>query len=70
MTTPASARPATDSAEAAPDATLPRIPVFRPLLEREEIDAVVEAIEMGWLGMGSYVGAFEGGARGAWLDWA
>ena len=36
-----------------------RIPVFRPLLEAEEIRAVTEAIELGWLGMGSYVGRFE-----------
>lgn len=35
------------------------IPVFRPLLERSDIDAVVGALEMGWLGMGSYVGEFE-----------
>ena len=35
------------------------IPVFKPLLEKEEIEGAVEALEMGWLGMGSYVGAFE-----------
>lgn len=36
-----------------------KIPVFKPLLEQEEIGASVEALEMGWLGMGSYVGEFE-----------
>jgi len=35
------------------------IPVFKPLVEKEEIGAAVEALEMGWLGMGSYVGQFE-----------
>lgn len=35
------------------------IPVFRPLLEASEFEAVRQALEMGWLGMGSYVGAFE-----------
>jgi dTDP-4-amino-4,6-dideoxygalactose transaminase len=35
------------------------IPVFKPLLEQEEIDASREALENGWLGMGSYVGEFE-----------
>jgi dTDP-4-amino-4,6-dideoxygalactose transaminase len=36
-----------------------RIPVFKPLLEREELDAAAEALSMGWLGMGAYVGSFE-----------
>ena len=36
-----------------------QIPVFRPLIEREEIAAATEALEMGWLGMGCYVGRFE-----------
>jgi dTDP-4-amino-4,6-dideoxygalactose transaminase len=36
-----------------------QIPVFKPLLQKEEIGAAVEAIELGWLGMGSYVGQFE-----------
>lgn len=40
-----------------------RIPVFKPLLEAEEVQAVVDAIEMGWLGMGSYVGQFEEAIR-------
>lgn len=35
------------------------IPVFQPLLQDEEINASREALEMGWLGMGSYVGQFE-----------
>ena len=28
-----------------------QIPVFKPLIEKEEIDAAVEALKMGWLGM-------------------
>lgn len=35
------------------------IPVYKPLLENEELDAAREALELGWLGMGSYVGEFE-----------
>jgi dTDP-4-amino-4,6-dideoxygalactose transaminase len=35
------------------------IPVFAPLLEEEELDAAREALELGWLGMGSYVADFE-----------
>ena len=35
------------------------IPVFKPLIEREEIEASRQALEMGWLGMGSYVAEFE-----------
>lgn len=35
------------------------IPVFRPLIEPPEYAAVREALELGWLGMGSYVGDFE-----------
>lgn len=35
------------------------IPMFKPLIEKEEIDASREALEMGWLGMGSYVSSFE-----------
>lgn len=35
------------------------IPVFKPMIQQEEIDAAVGALEMGWLGMGSYVGRFE-----------
>ena len=36
-----------------------KVPVFKPLLEQEESDAAVEALKMGWLGMGSYVQKFE-----------
>jgi dTDP-4-amino-4,6-dideoxygalactose transaminase len=36
-----------------------KVPVFKPLLEQEESDAAIEALEMGWLGMGSYVQRFE-----------
>lgn len=35
------------------------IPVFKPLIEQEEFDAARQALEMGWLGMGSYVNQFE-----------
>ncbi|RZT30826.1 dTDP-4-amino-4,6-dideoxygalactose transaminase [Cupriavidus agavae] len=35
------------------------IPMFKPLIEAEEIQASREALELGWLGMGSYVSAFE-----------
>lgn len=35
------------------------IPVFKPLIEQEEIAASRESLEMGWLGMGSYVAGFE-----------
>ncbi|MFC0135684.1 aminotransferase DegT [Massilia eurypsychrophila] len=35
------------------------IPVFKPLIEQEELDASRESLEMGWLGMGSYVSEFE-----------
>lgn len=35
------------------------IPVFKPLLKSEEIGAAVAALELGWLGMGAYVGQFE-----------
>ncbi len=36
-----------------------QLPVFRPLIEKEEIAAAVESLELGWLGMGSYVKQFE-----------
>ena len=36
-----------------------QIPVFRPLIEKEEIDAAVRSLEQGWLGMGASVGEFE-----------
>ncbi len=35
------------------------IPVFKPLIEKDEIDAAVASLELGWLGMGSYVKQFE-----------
>ena len=35
------------------------IPMYKPLIEKEEINAAKEALEMGWLGMGSYVAEFE-----------
>jgi dTDP-4-amino-4,6-dideoxygalactose transaminase len=39
------------------------IPVFKPLLGPEEIGAAAQALELGWLGMGSYVGQFEEALR-------
>lgn len=36
-----------------------QIPVFKPLIEKSEIAAAVESLELGWLGMGSYVKDFE-----------
>lgn len=36
-----------------------QVPVFRPLIEVEEIAAAVASLEGGWLGMGSSVKAFE-----------
>lgn len=35
------------------------VPMFKPLIEQEELDAARESLEMGWLGMGSYVSKFE-----------
>lgn len=35
------------------------IPVFKPLIGPDEIAAAVQSLEMGWLGMGSYVADFE-----------
>lgn len=35
------------------------VPVFKPLIEAEEIAASTNALELGWLGMGSFVGQFE-----------
>ncbi|MFI5203023.1 MAG: DegT/DnrJ/EryC1/StrS family aminotransferase [Flavobacteriales bacterium] len=35
------------------------IPVFKPLIEKEEKDASVNALDLGWLGMGSFVNDFE-----------
>jgi dTDP-4-amino-4,6-dideoxygalactose transaminase len=36
-----------------------KVPMFRPLIEQPEIDAAVESLRMGWLGMGSYVNEME-----------
>jgi dTDP-4-amino-4,6-dideoxygalactose transaminase len=35
------------------------IPVFKPLIEQEEFDAAKNTLEVGWLGMGSFVNKFE-----------
>lgn len=35
------------------------IPMYKPLIEQEEVKAAQDALEMGWLGMGSYVAEFE-----------
>jgi dTDP-4-amino-4,6-dideoxygalactose transaminase len=35
------------------------VPVYKPLIEQEEIQASIDALELGWLGMGSYVAQFE-----------
>ena len=37
----------------------PMIPVFKPLIEEGEYSAVRAALDLGWLGMGSYVNQFE-----------
>lgn len=36
-----------------------QIPVFQPMIGQEEINAAVHSLELGWLGMGSFVGEFE-----------
>jgi len=36
-----------------------KIPVFKPLLTQAEMNAAHQALELGWLGMGAYVGNFE-----------
>ncbi len=41
----------------------PMVPVFKPLIEAEEFAASRAALELGWLGMGSYVNEFEEGLR-------
>lgn len=35
------------------------IPVFKPLIQKEELEAVQKSLEVGWLGMGKSVGEFE-----------
>jgi dTDP-4-amino-4,6-dideoxygalactose transaminase len=47
--------------EAGVDDEAGQIPVFAPLLEEEELEAARAALELGWLGMGSYVAEFERG---------
>jgi len=44
---------------ATPEAATENVPVFKPLIQDAEIAAAVESLEMGWLGMGKYVGEFE-----------
>ena len=41
----------------------PPVPVFKPLIEEDELTAARGALEMGWLGMGGYVGQFEGAVK-------
>lgn len=41
------------------EAPIPRIPIYRALIEAEEREAVEDALQAGWLGMGSLVGDFE-----------
>ncbi len=40
-----------------------QIPVFKPLIDQEEIRAAVKSLELGWLGMGASVGQFEQAVR-------
>ena len=35
------------------------IPVFKPLLEKEEFNAAINSLRVGWLGMGKSVELFE-----------
>ena len=35
------------------------IPVFKPIIEAAEFAAAKKVLEVGWLGMGSFVGEFE-----------
>ena len=36
-----------------------RVPIYRPLMEGEEVEAAAAALRLGWIGMGSYVEEFE-----------
>lgn len=36
-----------------------KVPVFKPLIEAEELNAATKALELRWLGMGSFVASFE-----------
>ena len=40
-------------------ANVAQVPVFKPLIEEDELSAARRALEGGWLGMGSFVGEFE-----------
>ena len=35
------------------------IPVFKPLIQQSELDAVTKSLKIGWLGMGEFVSEFE-----------
>jgi len=41
------------------DFLIDRIPIYKALMEAEELEAAEEALRRGWLGMGSYVGDLE-----------
>lgn len=43
--------------------TDPLLPVFKPFLDETDFQAARQALELGWLGMGSYVGEFEEAVR-------
>jgi dTDP-4-amino-4,6-dideoxygalactose transaminase len=55
----------TERRPADPTPERPTIPVFRPLIEEEEYAASRAALQLGWLGMGSYVQEFEERLRAA-----
>lgn len=42
---------------------LKEIPVFKPLIEEEEISAATHSLKQGWLGMGKSVGKFEAAVK-------
>lgn len=42
-----------------------KIPVFKPLIQEQEIHAATKSLTEGWLGMGKYVGEFEDALSGA-----
>jgi hypothetical protein len=41
------------------EVAIQKIPIYKPPIRREEIDAAKEEFEIEWLGMGSYVKDFE-----------
>lgn len=41
------------------ESPIDRIPIYKPLIEAEELEAAEEALRSGWLGLGGYVGDFE-----------